>query len=146
MSRKKTQSGLSLLEVLVATFIMAVAITGLVSNMSGSLRNASKLGEYDRAAILARRQMDELQLNRYLPRWTQLEGYWDANTTGSIPVRWRATVTPYDYPPNPPPKSAILDRIEWQIQWPGRNFTIEGFRRGYLTEADAIRLQQGQGQ
>ena len=129
-----------------ATFIMAVAITGLVSNMSGSLRNASKLGEYDRAAILARRQMDELQLNRYLPRWTQLEGYWDANTTGSIPVRWRATVTPYDYPPNPTPKSAILDRIELQIQWPGRNFTIEGFRRGNLTKADAICLRQGQGQ
>lgn len=129
-----------------ATFIMAVAITGLVSNMSGSLRNASKLAAYDRAAILAKRQMDDLQLNRYLPRWTQMEGFWDANATGSIPVKWRAIVTPYDFPPNPTPKSAVLDRIELEIEWPGRKFRIEGFRRGYLTEADAVRLQQGQGQ
>ena len=130
---------------LVATFIMAVAITGLVSNLTGSLRNAARLGEYDRASILAKRKMDELILIRALPRFTPIEGFWDAALTGSVPVRWRAVVTPYDVPPAPRMNTAILDRIELQIAWPGgRVFTIEGYRRGYLTALDAERLANGQ--
>ena len=133
--------GFSLLEVLVATFIMAVAITGLVTNLSGSLRNASRLAEYDRASILAKRKMDELTLVRALPRWTPLEGGWPAAETGSVPVRWRAIVTPFDVPPGPRANLAVLDRIELQLAWPGgRTFTLEGYRRGNLTAADAERL------
>ncbi len=140
----KTNRGFSLLEVLVATFIMAVAITGLVSNLSGSLRSASRLAEYDRAAILAKRKMDELTLIRTLPRWIPIEGFWDATQTGSSPVRWRAIVTPFDVPPSPRPDMAILDRIELQLVWPpGKTFTLEGYRRGYLTPADAERLANG---
>jgi general secretion pathway protein I len=144
---RNSKKGFSLLEVLVATFIMAVAITGLVSNLSGSLRNASRIGDYDRAAILAKRQMDELLVNRALPRWVQINGGWDASLTGSVPVRWRAIVTPFDVPPGAGPNAAVLDRIELQISWENRTFTIEGFRRGYLTGPDAERLavmQNGQ--
>ena len=136
--------GFSLLEVLVATFIMAIAITGLVSNLSGSIRNAGRLGEHDRAAILAQRKMDELSLDQQIPRWTAVEGFWAAAETGSVPVRWRAIVTPYDYPPNPAGGQAILDRIELQLSWPSDRgaslFTIEGYRRGYLKPAEADRL------
>ncbi len=121
---------------------MAIAITGLVSNLTGSLRNASRLSDYDRAAILAKRQMDELQLNRNLPRWIPIEGGWDAATTGSTPVRWRAIVTPYDFPPNPSVNQPVLDRIELQLQWKDRNYTIEGFRRGLLTPPDVERLMR----
>jgi len=141
---RKKQKGFSLLEVLVATFIMAVAITGLVSNLTGSLRNASRLGEYDRASILAKRKMDELTLIRMLPRWTPLEGGWAAGETGSVPVRWRAVVTPFDVPPQPRANMAILDRIELRIEWPGgKSFTLEGYRRGYLTGPDVERMANG---
>jgi general secretion pathway protein I len=132
------------LEVLVATFIMAVAITGLVSNLNGSLRNAARLGEYDRASILAKRKMDELMLIRTLPRWTPIAGVWTAAETGSAPVGWRAIVTPFDIPPNPQGNTAVLDRIELQIQWSGgKSFTLDGYRRGYLSVPDAERLANG---
>ena len=142
--RTKRRRGFSLLEVLVATFIMAVAITGLVSNLTGSLRNAARLGDYDRASLLAKRKMDELSIIRGLPRWAPIEGYWDASLTGSIPVRWRAIVTPFDVPPALRPNMAVLDRIELQVSWQGgRTFTLEGYRRGYLTASDVERMQNG---
>lgn len=141
---ERNNKGFSLLEVLVATFIMAVAITGLVSNLNGSLRNASRLAEYDRAAILAKRKMDELILIRTLPRWTPIAGVWTAAETGSVPVGWKAIVTPYDVPPQPRPQMAILDRIELRIEWPGgKSFTLDGYKRGYLTVPDVERMANG---
>jgi type II secretory pathway pseudopilin PulG len=125
---------------MVATFIMAVAITGLVSNLSGSLRNASRLGAYDRAAILAKRQMDELQLNRMVPRWIPIEGGWSAQATGSVPMKWRAIITPFDVPPGAGANEVVLDRIQLRIEWENKSFTLEGFRRGYLTGPDAERI------
>lgn len=136
--------GFSLLEVLVATFIMAVAITGLVSNLNGSLRNASRLAEYDRAAILAKRKMDELMLIRALPRFVPLTGAWTAAETGSVPVAWRAIVRPFEVPTQPRPQLAVLDRIELRIEWPGgKSFTLEGYRRGTLSAPDAERMASG---
>lgn len=123
---------------------MAVAITGLVANLNGSLRNASRLAEYDRAAILAKRKMDELILIRALPRFTPLSGVWTAMETGSVPVAWRAIVTPFDVPPQPSAQMVVLDRIELRVEWPGgRAFTLEGFKRGYLTGPDVERMSNG---
>ena len=56
---KKT-AGFTLLEVLVATLIMGVAVSGLIVGLSNSVRNAGRLASYDRAAQLARSQMTEL--------------------------------------------------------------------------------------
>ena len=57
----KRNRGFTLLEVMVATTIMAIAVVGLLSSLSASLRNAARLTDNDRSALLARRKMDELQ-------------------------------------------------------------------------------------
>ena len=58
------QSGFTLLEVLVATLIMGIAVAGILSGMAGASRNAARLTDIDRATLLAKQKMDELLLDR----------------------------------------------------------------------------------
>jgi general secretion pathway protein I len=131
------ERGFTLLEVLVATVIMAIAITGLLTSLSTSLRNAAKLTDYDRAAQLARRKMDELLIaNPSPPKLVPIEGTWDPALTGGVPTGWRARVTTFDKPDGAGPGSPVLERVELEIWWmigdERKTFTLEGFRRGIL--------------
>ena len=65
-----------------ATVIMGVAVVGLLSNLSTSLSNASRLTDYDRARLMAKRTMDEIMVSKQLPKGTPLEGFWDPSITG----------------------------------------------------------------
>lgn len=131
-----TQRGFTLLEVLVATTIMAVAIVGLLSGLSTSMNNASRLTDYDRASLLARRKMDELLLSPRLPPGVILEGPFE-----NAPGGWRARVTPFEAAPGSGPGSPILERIELEIWWMNgkqrRNFTLESFRKGVQMAVEA---------
>ena len=131
----KRNRGFTLLEVMVATTIMAIAVVGLLSSISASLRNAARLTDYDRSALLARRRMDELLLDRRLPRFATVEGNWDLSATG-VEGGWRARMTPFDVPPGAGAGVAVLDRVELEVWWKKggfrRSFTLEGFRRGML--------------
>ena len=134
------QRGFTLLEVLVATLIMAIAITGLLSALSTSLRSASRLTDYDRAALLGRQKMDELLLTVKLPKLNTFEGTWGPEVAGNIRTGWRARVTPFEMPPSAGPGIGFLERIELEIWWMSgdqrRTFTLEGFRRSVLTSQD----------
>ncbi len=128
--------GFTLLEVLVATVIMAIAITGLLGSLSTSLRNASKLTEADRAALLAHRKMDELVVDPQLPKLQVIEGVWAPSLMGGVNGGWRARVTPFDVPPGAGPGTRILERIELQVWWESgrhpRTFNLEAYREGIL--------------
>jgi general secretion pathway protein I len=138
--RRANQRGFTLLEVLVATVILATAIAGLMTALSGSMRVASRLTDYDRAAMLARRKMEELTTERRLPRLTQFEGLYDPAQTNGAPSGWRAVVVPFEVPPNAGPGTPILERIAVTVWWTNgdrqRTFDVEGFRRYYLTPQD----------
>jgi general secretion pathway protein I len=133
--------GFTLLEVLVATVIMAVAVSGLMSALSTSMRSAARLTDYDRAAMLARQKMDDLLTMGRLPRRDILQGAWELTQSAGIQAGWRARVIPFEMPPNPGPGAAILDRIELEVWWmtptaERRTFVLEGFRRSTLTQED----------
>lgn len=129
------QRGFTLLEVMVATLIMAIAVTGLLSLLSASLRNAAHLTAYDRAAMLARQKMDELLVATQLPKDVPIEGTWEP----PIPARWRAVLSDFERQPGAPPGSPYLERVQLEIVWTEgdrpHTFSLQGYRSAKVLEA-----------
>lgn len=134
------QRGFTLLEVLVATLIMAIAVAGLMSAISTSLRNAARLTDHDRAVLLGHQKMDELLLAQGLEKGVPFEGTWAPEVTGGSDMGWRARLTPFEIPKGGGPGRPFLERVELQIWWMNgsqrRSFTLESYHRALLTKAD----------
>src|ERR1700693_775512 len=101
MKKKSPQCGFTLLEMLVATLIMGIAVIGLMSEITASMRNASRVTNRDRAALLARSKMDELLLEPQLQVDSPVEGPLDPSLTGGVEGGWRARLTRFEMPPSP---------------------------------------------
>lgn len=127
--------GFTLLEMLVASVIMGVAVVALLANVSTSLRNGARAAEYDRAALIARRTMDELLLDASLPYDLPLEGKFDRARAG-LDGGWRARLTRFENPPRLAPGASLLERIELEVWWSSgarrRSVSLEAFRRGVI--------------
>jgi general secretion pathway protein I len=136
----RSERGFTLLEVLVATVIMAIAVGGLLVALSTSVRNAARLTDRDRASVLARRKMEELLIEKRLPMHVILEGPNDPATTNGLPSGWKARVTPFEFPQNAGPGTSVLERVEVQVWWViagnTQTFMLEGFRRAVLQPED----------
>jgi type II secretion system protein I len=136
----RSKNGFTLLEVLVATAIMGIAVAGLLNTIAGAAHNAARLTEYDRAVLLAKSKMDELLAEPKLQRNVPMIGEFDAVRTGGIPCSWRAVVQPFETVPGSPPGTWDVDRIELEIDWMDgavkHSFSLEGFRRGVLQAGD----------
>jgi general secretion pathway protein I len=137
----KRQAGMTLLEVLVASVIMAIAVVGLFTSLTTSMKGAARLTDYDRGAMLARTKMDELLAQSRLPRMTELQGSFDPAVTAGMEAGWRARISPFESLPGAPAGTLALDRIELEIWWlVGENrktFTLEGFRKVTITPEEA---------
>lgn len=134
------ERGFTLLEMIVATTIMGIAVVGLLSGISGATRNAARLRDYDRAVQLARLRLNELLLDRRIPRNTTISGPFDPSLTGGIEAGWQARLENFELPPHPYPGQLALDRLELQVWWTSgtehRTFTLDGYRPRTLTPLD----------
>ena len=133
------ERGFTLLEVLVATVIMAAAVVALLSNLSTSLNNASRLTSYDRAVIVARNTMNELLTRQDLPKMTVMEGTWDRAAVG-VEGGWRARLMPFERTPGAGPGAWGLDRLELEVWWMNgsqrQSLELEAFRSTVLRPDD----------
>jgi general secretion pathway protein I len=132
--------GFTLLELVVATTIMGIAVVGLLSGLSGAVRNAARLRDYDRAVQLGQLRMNELLLDDRLPRNVELQGAFDASLSGGVESGWRARLGAFEMPPVPAPGQFALDRIELEIWWiygaQRHSFTLDAYRRQVLKPED----------
>jgi type II secretion system protein I len=137
----KRESGITLLEMLVAATILAIAVVGLMTGISGTTRNAARLQDYDRAVQLGRTRMNDLMLDMRLPRNTTVAGMFDSSQTGGLEAGWRARLTQFSVPPVMQVGQAGLDRLELEVWWKSgsaiRTFTVDGYRPRPITEEDA---------
>jgi general secretion pathway protein I len=134
------QRGFTLLEMLVATLIMGIAVIGLMAEISASMRNATRVTERDRAALLARSKMDELLLDPQFPVDTPVQGAFDRSLTGGVEGGWQARLTRFEMPPSPAPGQQCLDRMQLEIWWMAgserRTFALGGYRAHVLRPED----------
>jgi general secretion pathway protein I len=143
--KKPGQRGFTLLEVLVATLVMAIAVAGLMSAISSSLRNAGRLTEHDRAALLGRQKMDELLVATGLEKGVPFGGTWGPEATGGVEMGWTARLTPFELPRGGHGTGTpFIERIDlevwWMVQGQRRSFRLEGFHRSTMTRADVAAL------
>lgn len=133
----RSERGFTLLEILVATAIMGIAVAGVMSGLAASVRNASRITQYDRAAMLARTKMDELLADEKLPRNSPIAAPFKLTETGGVQAGWQARVVPFEAVALAiTPGALVVERIELEIWWMDdalrRSFTLEGVRRGQL--------------
>jgi general secretion pathway protein I len=134
--------GFTLLEVLVATAIMAIAVTTALSALRTSLRNADRQTETARAASLARRKMGELLAQTLAPCCQVSEGVFPPAYTGGVAAGWSALITPSEAEGiRPAPGMAGIERVQLEVWWQSaagrRTMKLEAYRRARLTLAEA---------
>ena len=76
---------------------MSIAVVGLLGGISGALRNAARLRDYDRVVQLGRLRMNDILADPGAP----LSGTFDADLTGGLSAGWAAQVAPFEAPPAP---------------------------------------------
>ena len=135
-------AGFTLLEMIVATVIMSIAVVGLLSGLAGATHNAAKLRDYDRMVQLARLQMNDLLVDYTLQPGGGRGGVFDPALAGGLEAGWQAQILPFEHSPMPPaPGQMVLDRIQLTVWWGAesarKTFTLEAFRERQLT-AEAI--------
>ncbi|MFN7921851.1 MAG: type II secretion system protein [Bryobacteraceae bacterium] len=129
--RRRARRGFTLLEVLVASTIMAVAVGTLLSALTTSLGNASRLTEHDRAAVLAQRVMDELLTDQSLPLGQEIARNWTP-AESAVPGGWHAHLEPFETLPNLPPDKKSIERVVLEVWWMSgrqrKSLALEAFR------------------
>ena len=132
--------GFTLLEMLVATTIMGIAVAGLMSGIASTTRNAARLRDYDRVVQLARLQMNGLLADPRVPLNVPQEGRFDPALTGELECGWRAIVNVVEKSPAAQPGEYVLDRVQLEIWWMAagkrRTFALESYRRRTLRPED----------
>ena len=125
-SRSATR-GFSLLEMIVATAILGIAIIGLMTLITTVLANAARIREYDRAAMLARTKMNQLLVEEPLPLGRNLSGMFEAR------LGWEARVEPFFVPRILRVGRTMLVRIRLSVWWDSdgrrKRLKLESFRR-----------------
>lgn len=114
----RRQSGYSLIEVLVAFMILALALTVLLRIFSGGLRNVSVSSDYATATLIAESRLAAAGIDVPLA---------PGETSGTEGERFQWTVSVQDYEPWPGYRSAVkgLDayRVTVTVVWPHRDRT-----------------------
>jgi general secretion pathway protein I len=116
---KKIHKGFSLLEVLVAFVILALAMGVLMQIFSGGLQNATRAGEYQQAALLAKSKLASIGIE------TPLD---EGDSNGEFDDKYRWHVGMHRYQENPAtsdqqaglpasPLPAKLLEVEVQVLW-----------------------------
>jgi len=112
---KWQEAGFTLLEVLVATVILGMAVAALFGLLSGALRNADRLQAPEQALLLGQAKLNELLAVGAVPGGEEVslnqkvEGHWDDR------FRWEAMAS-RSFPEGAPGGTTLV-RIALDVIW-----------------------------
>jgi hypothetical protein len=114
---------------------MGLAVAGLMAGLSQSVRNASRLTDYDRAAMLARTKMNDLLLDSNLPFVGDVQGEFDA--AEGVTAGWRASLKPFESQRGAGPGAIVLQEIALEVWWQPANgnrrtMQLAGYRQARI--------------
>jgi general secretion pathway protein I len=132
--------GFTLLEMLVASTIMAVAIVGLLSGIGGATRNAARLRDYDRAAQLGAAENERSAGRRQPRRGSRTQRDLRSHPHRRHAGRMAGALDHHLHAAHSHDRAALLQRIELQIRWTAgeqhKSFTLDAYRTHILRAAD----------
>jgi len=147
-SRPDPDSGFTLLEAMVASLIMAIAISALLVNLHTSLRNVERLSSNDRASVFAQHKMDELLSDPTLGVLAHVSGPYLPDAAADplqLQSGWSARVRPFEYPPNLSSAVSLLEEIHLEVWFPRggerKTFALNGYRAATLTQEEMQKVQ-----
>ena len=105
LTKKQSEDGFSLLEVIVALAIMAMGFVTVLQLFSGSIRSVGLSEQYLKATTLAQSKMGELEMNNY--KVSEFEGTF-ANEEN---YRWQLDISPYATKLNSVDNSIQLSKV-----------------------------------
>lgn len=111
--RPHSTHGFSLLEVVAAILLLAIAFTALMRVAGGSIGLTNNASDYTRAALWARSLLDTVDAEGPL-RPGRTEGQFDRQ------YRWRLTVAPWrpvDADPQQPPSPLQVVKLDLDVLW-----------------------------
>jgi len=108
----KNRCGFTLIEVLVATMILAICIVVILQLFSGGLKSSRVSGDYTRAIFYAREKMEEFLLFNELTDMV-LEGEYTDGFT------WKATIQSIEPGENEETQLPVdIFNIDVEVRWP----------------------------
>ncbi len=108
--RAKRAQGFTLLEVIAAIMLLAIAFTVLMRVAGGSIRLGQNAGDHSEAALWARSLLDTAFTTEPVRAGTS-SGQFDQR------FRWRLEVTPWRPPSAPPNTSLQLYQLDLDVMW-----------------------------
>ena len=125
------QRGYSLIEVIVAFALLALALTLLLGTLSGATRQVRWSGDAGRAALHAQSLLDQVGVGEPLEPG-QRDGEFDDGR-----YRWSLSITPWTDPALPPvaavdPSAPRLHEVSLSVRWgdgrPGEQLQLRSLR------------------
>ena len=126
MSRR-AHSGFTLLEVVVAFFLLSLILVTLFQIFSTGLARVGDMDEYSEALVIAQSKLASTGVEELIE-----EGEWDGRSDNGH-FKWRLVVQPYEEPsqdPNAVPNSTLaMYRVQARVDWTSsagreRNITL----------------------
>ncbi len=114
---------------------MGVAVVSLLAALNVSMRNAARLTDHDRMAMLARSKMDEILVDYSTPLETAFDGKFDPASTGGDPAGYHVEMGVFEAQPGAAPGMPVLQRVAMRVWWESdkrRTLDLEAFRRNVI--------------